>query len=73
MLQAVAAVKAAEGKVGIGAVELQLLLGKVFAQWRGHTNDALAVYDSLVKVQNPRLNPRHASSVCPLQCCSCQK
>lgn len=51
-MQAVNAVKAADGKEGIGAVERNLLLGKVFAQWKGHTNDALSIYDIIIKVRN---------------------
>ena len=49
--QAEDAVKAAAGREGIGAVERGLLLGKVFAQWRGHTKDAIATYDDLIKAR----------------------
>lgn len=35
----------------LGSVEAQLLLGKVYSQWRGHTADALAVYDALTEVR----------------------
>ncbi len=43
--------KAAAGREGVGAVERGLLLGKVYAQWRGHTKDAIATYDDLIKVR----------------------
>jgi len=33
----------------IDAATLDLLLGKAFASWRGHDNDALAVYDGLIQ------------------------
>lgn len=50
---AVAAVQAAQapgGSSGIGEVELALLAGKTYAQWRGHAPDAVAVYDGLIEV-----------------------
>ena len=43
--------KAAAGREGVGAVERGLLLGKVYAQWRGHTKDAMATYDNLIKAR----------------------
>lgn len=43
---------AAPGQRGIGAVEVDLLLAKVFSQWKGHTGDALAVYDRVI-AENP--------------------
>lgn len=44
-------VKAAGVKedAAVGRFELELLRGKVFSQWRGHTADAEAVYDALIK------------------------
>lgn len=50
--QAVEAVKAAKQKskdAGL-AVDLDLLLGRVFSQWKGHNGEALALYDSLAEV-----------------------
>ena len=49
-VEAVLAAQAAGGSDGIGAVELQLLAGRTYAQWRGHVPDALAVYDALIAV-----------------------
>ena len=43
--------KASAGGETVGAVERGLLLGKVYAGWRGHNTDALATYDGLVKVR----------------------
>ena len=36
---------------GLGPVEVELLLGKTYSQWRGHTAEALAVYDALTEVR----------------------
>ncbi len=47
----VASSAAAVPEVGLGAVEVELLLGKVYSQWRGHISDALAVYDGLTQVR----------------------
>lgn len=38
------------GPAGLGPVEVELLLGKVYSQWRGHTTEALVVYDGLQQV-----------------------
>lgn len=40
------------GQRGIGAVEVDLLLAKVYSQWKGHTGDALAVYERVIG-ENP--------------------
>lgn len=49
--EAVQVVKAEVGREGrVGPVEARLLLGKVYSQWRGHTGDAAAVYDEIVRV-----------------------
>eukprot|EP00892_Ulva_mutabilis_P003284 jgi/Ulvmu1/1327/UM011_0055.1 len=36
----------------IGSVEVDLLLAKVYSQWKGHTGDALAVYERVI-AENP--------------------
>lgn len=46
-LQAVESTAGADGAVG--AVELQLLIGKVYSQWERHFSSALAVYDGLIE------------------------
>lgn len=46
--EAAADAAAAGGAGGLGPVEVELLLGKVYSQWRGHTAEALAVYEGLV-------------------------
>lgn len=45
-----ASAEGAEGAAnGVGEVEARLLLGKVYAQWKGHVGDATAVYDELIQ------------------------
>ena len=46
--EAVTEVAKAIGTPGVGQVEGRLLLGKAFAQWPGHVDDALAAYDQLI-------------------------
>ena len=43
--------KAAAAGDSVGAVERGLLLGKIYAGWRGHNTDAIATYDGLVKAR----------------------
>lgn len=40
------------GQRALGAVEVDLLLAKVYSQWKGHTGDALAVYERVI-AENP--------------------
>ena len=51
--EAIRRLQAVEGAVGsegaIGAVELELLIGKVYSQWERHFSSALAVYDGLIE------------------------
>jgi hypothetical protein len=36
----------------LSPIEVDLLLAKVYSQWRGHTADAFAVYDRIIR-DNP--------------------
>ena len=51
-LQAEEVVKAAAGNEGVGAVERGLLLGKIYAGWRGHTTEAIATYDDMIMARD---------------------
>lgn len=55
-MQAVEVVKAARQKADAAevAVDLDLLQGRVLSAWRGHSGEALAVYDRLAEVRPPR-------------------
>lgn len=54
-MQAVDVVKAAKQKASAEqAVDLELLLGRVYSQWKGHTGDALTIYDALAEVRSSR-------------------
>lgn len=50
--QAAAGETAADGRRTLGSVEVDLLLAKVYSQWKGHTGDALAVYERVI-ADNP--------------------
>lgn len=39
----------AESSPQASPIELNLLLAKVYSQWRGHTTDAFATYDEIIK------------------------
>ncbi len=66
---AVDAVKAARGKAeGDLAVDLDLLLGRVYSQWKGHDAEALAIYDRLAEV---RAHGKGPAMVTPASRCSC--
>lgn len=63
--KAVEAVKAAKQKssdAGL-AVDLDLLLGRVFSQWKGHNGEALALYDSLAEANPNDFRPVLAKSL----------
>lgn len=54
-MQAVDVVKAAKQTASAElAVDLELLLGRVYSQWKGHTGDALTIYDALAEVRSSR-------------------
>ena len=61
--QAVEVANAAKGQAGAElAVDTDLLLGRVYSAWKGHTADALALYDRLAEV---RTRP-HWRKICGL-------
>lgn len=57
--EAVDLVRAARdaGGAGLGSTEVELLLGRTYAQWRGHVSDALSTYDNLIQASPEDFRP----------------